>query len=299
LTQAALRLRRLDAGVSLAELEHVTGLSRFHFARLFANYVGEAPGRYGLRFRLCAAYRALAASEPVDVRAVGRAVGYRSPAAFSRAFAREFGVCPSSLREGPGAAPAGVPASTAPRDDGPAPSSLRDDVPGGREPELVEVPPQTLAGVGRRGYSRLNFCAVASSAFRALEANPLVDGERVGPETFGVLEGCSAFIDERSWHYVAGVAVPDGFEAPPSSGALVARALAGGTYVSMVHEGPYEHVWQTWNWLSRAWLPASGWARRDAPAFEVNEVGPGAARRPADYRTRVMIPVVAGGAAAR
>ncbi|HEX9416442.1 MAG TPA: AraC family transcriptional regulator [Gaiellaceae bacterium] len=72
-------------------------LSRFHFDRLVAAGLGEAPA--GFRRRLLlerAAYELAAHGTAVIEAAIG--AGYASPAAFARAFRRAFGVSPSRFR---------------------------------------------------------------------------------------------------------------------------------------------------------------------------------------------------------
>lgn len=74
---------------SLERLAEVAGLSRSGFAALFHRLVGQPPGHYLAAWRLSLAHEALAAGQPV--KTVAREIGYRSPAALSRAFARHFG----------------------------------------------------------------------------------------------------------------------------------------------------------------------------------------------------------------
>jgi len=75
---------------SLAALAH---LSRSRFAERFAAQVGQAPLAYLTGVRLERSTALL--NEGRSVREVGRAVGYQSKAAFSRAFTRRYGVPPS------------------------------------------------------------------------------------------------------------------------------------------------------------------------------------------------------------
>jgi AraC family transcriptional regulator len=81
-------------GDQLAQRAH---LSRFHFDRLVAAALGEAPGM--LRRRLLlerAAHRLAIGDDPVIEIALD--AGYGSPEAFTRAFSRAYGVAPSAYR---------------------------------------------------------------------------------------------------------------------------------------------------------------------------------------------------------
>jgi AraC family transcriptional regulator len=84
-------------GEHLARRAH---LSRFHFDRLVAAALGEAPGM--LRRRLLlerAAHRLAGSKDPVIDIAFD--AGYGSPEAFTRAFGRAYGVAPSVYRRSP------------------------------------------------------------------------------------------------------------------------------------------------------------------------------------------------------
>lgn len=80
---------RPGADWTLERLAEEAGISRSGFAELFHRLVGQAPGHYLAAWRLALAREALAAGRPVKI--VAREIGYRSPAALSRAFARHFG----------------------------------------------------------------------------------------------------------------------------------------------------------------------------------------------------------------
>ncbi len=85
---------------TLDSLARTAAMSRSAFAARFTNVVGEPAMRYLKRWRLRLARMALRDCEdPLGV--VGERFGYRSEAAFCRAFKREFGVSPGSDRRKP------------------------------------------------------------------------------------------------------------------------------------------------------------------------------------------------------
>lgn len=82
--------------VRSAELEALTGLSRYDLARQFQAVVGTSPYRYLLMRRLDAARAHLAGSRPlVDVALAG---GFADQAHFTRMFSRAFGLTPARYR---------------------------------------------------------------------------------------------------------------------------------------------------------------------------------------------------------
>ena len=80
-------------------------LSRAAFARLFAQHARAGPLELLTSLRMELASRLLALGEQ-DTATIGEAVGYRSEAAFNRAFARHAGTTPGRYRRGERAAAA-------------------------------------------------------------------------------------------------------------------------------------------------------------------------------------------------
>ncbi len=83
----------------LEDLAQRAGLSVGTFGERFHRLVGEPPMGYVRLWRLLTARR-LIATTPLTIRRIAQRIGYRSPGGFSRAFRRQFGSAPSSLRRG-------------------------------------------------------------------------------------------------------------------------------------------------------------------------------------------------------
>jgi transcriptional regulator GlxA family with amidase domain len=83
---------------TLEDLARTAGISRSVLAERFQKYLGEAPIAYQTRWRLQIAAQKLATSSQ-GVARIAADVGYRSEAAFNRAFKREFGLPPARFRE--------------------------------------------------------------------------------------------------------------------------------------------------------------------------------------------------------
>jgi AraC-like DNA-binding protein len=84
--------------VDLERAAAQTGLSPFHFLRLFAGIVGVTPHQYLLRSRLRRAARALAADDrPVSDIALD--VGFADLSNFVRTFHRAAGLSPRNFRQ--------------------------------------------------------------------------------------------------------------------------------------------------------------------------------------------------------
>ena len=88
---------RFRGEVSLDELSVVAGLSRYHFAHVFARATGQSAMRYTRGRRLSEAARVLA-NGGSDILTVALDFGYGSHEAFTRAFRDQFGLTPESVR---------------------------------------------------------------------------------------------------------------------------------------------------------------------------------------------------------
>lgn len=82
-----------DQPLSLADLAHVSGYSRFTFHRKFKALTSMTPLAYQKRLRLIEARRLMIA-ERLSAEAAGFKVGYASPSQFSREYARMFRASP-------------------------------------------------------------------------------------------------------------------------------------------------------------------------------------------------------------
>lgn len=95
---------------SLERLARLASMSRTAFATRFASLVGESPIAYLTRWRMNLAHSQLREAE-ITVGRLSAELGYRSEAAFSRAFTRVIGHTPGSVRRErrSGASPFGAP----------------------------------------------------------------------------------------------------------------------------------------------------------------------------------------------
>ncbi len=81
----------------LARLAQTTGMSAFHFSRLFKKATGLSPSHYFIRQRITRAQQLLQETD-TSIIDVGMSVGYSSPSHFAQVFRREAGVSPSDYR---------------------------------------------------------------------------------------------------------------------------------------------------------------------------------------------------------
>lgn len=89
---------RIAEDLSLSDLAALSGMSRFHFLRIFKNTIGTTPHQYVLRRRLELA-KALLADGDLPIHEVASRAGFSSAVHFSRAFQQRVGVSAREFRK--------------------------------------------------------------------------------------------------------------------------------------------------------------------------------------------------------
>jgi AraC family transcriptional regulator len=191
---------RLSEPLSLTDVAAASGLSAFHFSRLFTALHGESVMAYVRRRRLARAARRLSDEGEVSLVELALESGFESQQAFTRAFTRQFGVSPGRFRS-PGRYPRyqiGDPVLT-------IPASLNLE----RMGEITRRPAFRVAGITNR-FDRDSVHAIPALWDR-LDAFLPVAGSKSG--TLGLcLPGAP---DAGDFVYMAGVELQDGAPDPP------------------------------------------------------------------------------------
>lgn len=89
---------RLDHSLHLAELAGVSGLSQYHFSRLFQQSTGTAPYQHVLQQRMKRAIQLLR-QRKYTVAETALLVGYTDQSRFAKHFKRHFGLTPKQFLE--------------------------------------------------------------------------------------------------------------------------------------------------------------------------------------------------------
>ncbi len=98
LQRAISRIHRdFSSPIGLADLAESAAMSRSAFAQQFKQTVNLSPIEYLTKWRMLAAQNFLMATD-LPIAQVAERVGYESDISFARAFKREYGVTPSSVR---------------------------------------------------------------------------------------------------------------------------------------------------------------------------------------------------------
>ncbi len=267
---------QLDAPPDLEELARIACFSRFHFHRIFSAMVGEPVYGYIRRLRLERAASALAVHADRPVLDVALDAGFRSQAAFSRAFREQFGASPSQWRrdrkigkterkdwQGLRIARQ-IPAQR----DGYIQHGSPNE---GAQPNLEEpmdirietLPPREVAYARRIG-------PYGEAARQAWDLLCSWAGPRDLLSEDGVFLSVShddpGVTEQARLRYDACLVVPEQVQA---QGSIGRRRIPGGKYAIARYQGPVDQIGRAWAALFRQWLPDSGYRPGDHPGYEL------------------------------
>lgn len=255
----------LDDEIDPATLAATAGFSVHHFHRVFRGMVGESVMAYVRRHRLeRAAFRLRYTGG--DVATVAFAHGYESHEAFTRAFRAHFGVPPSEYRDGQRAADAKV-----------------------RAPEFAlaqrRVEPERRL-LTCRFTGPYDACAPAWEQLMGFALT--VPGVRLDRPTLGLVYDDPEITAPEKCRYDAAVEIDAAAPVPALPPGIALRALAGGTYAVLMHEGAYDSILDSYVSLLGGWLPRQGWELADEPVVE-RYVVPFGSVAPELLRTEVCV----------
>jgi AraC family transcriptional regulator len=259
----------LDEPLDLEQLASVACLSPYHFHRLYRAVWGETAAETLLRLRLSRAALELLET-PIAITSVGRRAGYRSLAAFSRAFKASYGEAPSSFRAGGALIVRGGFRNTS-RRRSPMAVTIEERAPM-RFAYLTHIGPHKAIG---RTFEKLYAWASPRS---------LTGAHAVGLAVY--LDDANA-VPAAELRSEAGVSVAEEVE---GGGEVRVRTLPGGRYAVQLLKGPYAGLDAAYRNLF-AWLAGSGERRADAPIVEVYLNDPHTTA-PADLVTEICLPLL-------
>lgn len=270
----------LDEQLDLEGLAGLAGFSPFHFHRIFAALMGETVAEYIRRLRLAAAVQRLLQSEAA-VTEIALAAGYETPAAFTKAFRKRFGIAPITLRTMDRAAAYALLL---------AQPTLRPGKARKITPEIRTLPDLRVLYARGSGLVDYQYHQAAAAAFAILmcfvRAHNLMDKYTV---RLGITPDDYSIVPHEQCRFDAGVVLKEGVTVEPAGGVDI-QVLPGGRWAVFQHKGSYDTLWQSWNVAYRDWLPRSGEIPRHVPPMEIylNNMRDTPAEQ---LRTEILIPI--------
>jgi AraC family transcriptional regulator len=236
----------LDEPIDLNRLADVACLSPYHWHRIYHAIHGETIANTVRRLRLHRAAGFLA-NTTMDIETIAEKSGYGGVAAFSRAFAADYGMPPAQYRkEGEHAKFV----TEAHAEQGAA-----------SKVTIRELPRQRLAAFDHRG-SYMEIGKAFEPLFGWFAARNLLGS---ATRMIGVYYDDPFATPEEDLRSRASLVVDDGFrvEAP-----LIETIIPAGRHAVLRHKGPYATMRSAYQWFYGPWLTQSGEEVADAPVFE-------------------------------
>ena len=237
----------LDERLTLESIAAATGLSRFHFHRVFRVAFGENLNAYILRHRLQRAAHELRYSAR-SIAEIGLCCGYESPSAFGRAFARAFDLSPSAYRAADEVA-ARVPPSSLPSSANIA------------RPRIEEYAPRQALALRHVGpYDAVGHVMQQLNDIAARRR--FVPGARVLSLSYDSPD----FEEHEALRFDACVTLtPAGDVAGARADGLRDIVISGGAYAVFRHRGPYQRITHAYDQIVSKWILTGQVELRDAP----------------------------------
>lgn len=258
----------LDDELDVERLAAVAHFSPWHFHRIYRETTGETVTDTVRRLRLHrAAVELTRDDDPLE--RVARRAGYGTLAAFSRAFAADYGVPPGAYRLRGRLLP---------------PSPARDQEPViMHEVEIAPFAGVRLAAIAHRGdYHEIN---------RAFEQVMLWAASRglldAATRSIGIYYDDPLTIPTKELRSEAGLVVADDVKL---EGDVREVRIPSMRCASVLHKGPYAELETPYRYLFREWLPQSGHEAGDHPCFEEYLNNP-RELPPSEWLTRISLPL--------
>lgn len=268
-------IRNPDGDWTTEALAGLTGISAFHFHRVFRALTGETMFAFVQRRKL------LRALELIDegrftLTEIALECGFDSGSSLARAFRKHFNCTPTEYRQQHPALLLPPPRPPANRK-----TSLPVEVRNARARHALLVE--------RRGIIDQNFNRAATEAFRVLRG--AIKRANVWPlihERIGICPDEAGMVPDEQARYWAGFFYAG--QLPQLEAEVRRVTIPRGRWAVSLHQGAYETCWQSWNRLYRDWLPASGYTARDTAPFEIYLNHPKAVA-PDELQTEIWIPI--------
>lgn len=259
----------LDADLAVERLAAVAFFSPWHFHRIYRETTGETVADTVRRLRLHRAAVELIRNQ-TSLSRIARRAGYGTLAAFSRAFAADYGVPPGAYRLRGKLLP-------------PAPHKKEESL------HMYDVTVEPFAGTSLAAVAH---CGDYQEIGRAFDRVFAWAGARglLGPTTrsIGIYYDDPDSVPPKELRSEAGVVV-EGEIAADGDVRLV--RIPPLLCASVVHKGPYAELERPYRFLFREWLPKSGRDPADHPCFEEYLNNP-RELPPSEWLTRVYLPVL-------
>jgi len=241
----------LEEKLDLDKLSHISAISPYHFHRIMSAYLGETIGSYIIRSRIEASSILLKYSSR-QVDEIAYKIGYDSPASFTKAFKKYFGVSPTEFRNT--------------NNSFTMKTLIADKI----LPDGFKLKPKIAERTAKRAiYIRLIGDYKSNDYNQAWEKIwGFIKGKRLfafNQECLGIAYNDPNITEDDKCQYDCCVTVSKDIK---PEGEIGVKNIEGGRYAVFKFKGSPDNVGPVYNAIFNAWLPESYYELRDAPCFE-------------------------------
>ncbi|MBB71151.1 MAG: AraC family transcriptional regulator [Legionellales bacterium] len=241
----------LDEDLTLERLTAISGMSKFHFHRLFTAYMGLSLYQYIRWLRLKRAAFGLIMDKERSILDIALDAGFDSHEAFSRAFKQICGLSPSQFRKSNNWSSWENPPYRLPE--------LGDHK---MIVEIRERPQTRLAVLEHRGDP----AGIANSVDKliAWAKAQRVNLKPQAGDAFGIAYDDPNTTEPSEFRFDLGLRVPGNIQL---TGDVIEKSLPAGRYAVTVHKGSRENLDKAVYALYRDWLPSTDETLGDLPCI--------------------------------
>ncbi len=262
---------RLD----LDAISCIACLSHYHISRIFKGYTGESIHQYVKRLRLENAAKKLLYSQQ-SIQHIAESSAYNNFSAFTKAFKQHFGYPPSDFREKKNTLDSCI-----------MHSSHAEKIIKGRN--IIDIQIKTL--MDQKVFFILKIGPYEDAASRAWSSltqyaysNQLMTSKT---KNIGITYDMPEFTHEEKIRYCACITVDHHHKA---KGEVGAKLIRGGCFATFIHQGPYEELCHTYDYIYKDWYIKNGATLRNQPSFSVYLTDPKTVD-PDDLLTEIYVPI--------
>lgn len=262
----------LGEELDIDKLASVSNFSAFHFHRIISAYLNEPLWSYIIRRRIEMAARLLLQTNET-VNEIGYSIGYETPASFSNAFKKRFGVSPAEYRNEK------APVVTKNYiNEPPVEITLN-------KPKVKIIDPMNIFFIQSIGeYGNQEMQDSWEKLFAFIRKNKLFS---LGMNFFGICYDNPSVTEPTKCRYEACAKTKK--EAKPE-GEIGLKTIEGGKYAVFMHKGPYDKLGLVYHEIYKNWIPQNKIEMRNVPSFEKYLNNPNHTK-PENLKTEIYIPI--------
>ena len=241
----------LDEKLDLDKLSNISAISPYHFHRIMSAYLGEPIGSYIIRCRIEAGSTLLKYSSH-QVDEIAYKIGYDSPASFTKAFRKYFGVSPTESRNTNNS------------------STVKTLIADKILPDGFKSKPKIAERTAKRAiYIRLIGDYKSNDYSQAWEKIwGFIKEKRLfgfNQECLGIANNDPNITEDDKCQYDCCVTISKDIK---PEGEIGVKNIEGGRFAVFKFKGSPDKVGPVYKAIFNTWLPESGYELRDAPCFE-------------------------------